>query len=205
MVIAPASAGDVTVTIAPSDAPAGTSVNITVSAADACSSTVQAFTMADSRVALSGTNQLSWSAASPAVMPPVPAEVTETPPEGYRLFVGVACIGPDGRLASVACTDVRVLPAGAAATGSKTASFVPGPDLLNTDRELSECESNNAVPVVLIPGQIQSMIGFVNQTWYALLSPVAATTTTSTTLRTPVPIAPTTPTTPTTPATTPST
>ena len=191
-----------TVTVAPSEAPTGTSVNITVSAADACSSTVQAFTMADPRVTLSGTNQLSWSAASPALMPPVPAEVTETPSDGYRLFIGVGCIGPDGKLGSVACTAVRVLPAGAAPTGSKTASFVSGPDLFNTDRELSECESRNAVPVMLIPGQIQSMIGFVNQTWYALLSPVAATTTTSTTLRVPV-IAP--PTTPTTPATTPTT
>jgi hypothetical protein len=196
MVIAPASAGDVTVTVAPSDAPAGTSINITVSAADACSSTVQAFTMADSRVTLSGTDQLAWSAASPAPMPPVPAEVTETPSDGYQLFIGIGCLGPDGKLSSVACTDVRVLPAGAAPTGSKTASFVSGPDLLNTDRELSECESSNAVPVVLIPGQIQSMIGFVNQTWYALLSPVAATTTTSTTLRVPVSVAPTAPTTP---------
>jgi hypothetical protein len=200
-VIAPAGAGEVTVTIAPSQAPAGTSMEITVSSAEACHSVVEAFSIADPRVTLSESNQLAWSAIAPALMPPLPAEVTSIPADGYRVFLGVGCMGADGKLASVACAEVRVLPAGAAPTGSSTAPFVAGPDLLNTDRELSDCEQQNAIPLVLIPGQIQSIIGFVNQTWLALLSPVAATTTTSTTLRVPV----TTPTTPPTVATTPPT
>ena len=185
--IAPAGAGEATVAVAPAAAPPGTAVTLTLSPAEACARVVYSFTMADSRVALAGSSLLAWSGAIPATMPPPPAEATEVPADGYRLFVGVGCIGADGNIASVACAPLRLLPAGVGATGSETATFVAGTELLDSDRSLSKCERENAVPTVLIPGQVQSIIGLVNTTWYVLLSPVAATTTTSTT-QLPVPV-----------------
>jgi hypothetical protein len=190
--IAPAGAGQATVAIAPTSAPAGTAVTLTLAPADACSLLVFTFTMGDSRVALTGSNLLTWSGALPAAMPSPPAEATEVPPDGYRLFLGVGCIGPDGKVASVACSPMQLLPAGGFATGTATATFLAATELLDSDHSLSKCERENAIPTVLIPAQVHSIIRAVNATWYTLLSPVAATTTTSTTT---LPVVITTPTT----------
>src|SRR5688500_15644848 len=162
--ITPAGAGEVTVAIAPAAAPPGTAVTLTLTPADACARIVYTVTMADSRVTSTDSSLLAWSGALPATMPPPPAEATAVPADGYRVFVGVGCIGADGVIASGACAPIRLLPAGVAATGSATATFVAGTELLDSEHSWTKCERENAVPTVLIPGQVQSIIGTVNTT-----------------------------------------
>jgi hypothetical protein len=125
-------------------------------------------------------------------MPTPPTEASDVPADGYRVFLGIGCFGADGEIASVACAEVRLLPADGAATGSDTSTFVADTTLTDTDHALSPCEKQNGVPTVLIPSHLQSIMNRVNLTWQALLAPVAATTTTTSTTLAPPIVTPTT-------------
>ena len=179
--IAPAGAGEVTVQVAPTSAPAGTPITLTASAPDTCPGIAWSFTMADARVVLTGSALLAWNTGTTATMPAPPAEAVDVPADGWRVFLGVGCFGADGEIASVACVPLRLLPADGSASGSATASFVADTTLTDTDHSLSACERRNGVPTVLIPSHLQSIMNRVNVTWQALLAPVAATTTTTST------------------------
>ena len=197
LLVSNAGAGPATVDIAPTDAPAGTPMALTVNPADACAAVGWSVTFADPAVALDSSEFLAYGTGPSVTVPALPATIGEPPAEGYRLFLGIACYDADLLIRSVACTPIKVLPAGAAPTGSKVANLVDTASVLDDQRDQPPCQAANAVPTLIVPGQFELIKIGITLVWQAVLAPVSATTTTTTTLKVPtttstIPVGPTT-------------